>query len=267
VSFLVAATVAFWMRFPKLERPAETGKPSIWGDVRAGFRWMLRRKPFLWLTANGSLVNFAFAPLMLLLPLLVRDRLAADRAAHGLSFEAALALVNTIGGLGGVIGGVLVSIFGFRNLRKVPLMIALLVGMGLGQLWVGFSTTLVLLSCGMFFTELMIAPLNTASFTLWQSLTPPHMLARAMSVRRFLAQSAIPARHGARGMDRRRRRAVDRGRVRGGAAGDGLPGAVPDEGLRDARGPDAARSRTPGLVSRARRRDRRRSRAPRPQAA
>ena len=91
-----------------------------------------------------------------------------------------------------MIGGVLVSIFGFRNLRKVTLMIALLVGMGLGQLWVGFSTTLLLLSCGMFFTELMIAPLNTASFTLWQSLTPPHMLARAMSVRRFLAQSAFP---------------------------------------------------------------------------
>jgi len=71
-------------------------------------------------------------------------------------------------------------------------MITLLVGMGLGQLWVGLSTTLVLLSFGMFFTELMIAPLNTASFTLWQSLTPPHMLARAMSVRRFLAQSAFP---------------------------------------------------------------------------
>ena len=192
VSFLVAATVAFFMRFPKVERPADIGKPSIWGDVRVGFRWMLRRRPFLWLTANGSLVNFAFAPLMLLLPLLVRDRLAADRAAHGLSFEAALALVNTVGGLGGVIGGVLVSIFGFRNLEKVPLMIALLVGMGLGQLWVGFSTTLVLLAGGMFLTELMIAPLNTASFTLWQSLTPPHMLARAMSVRRFLAQSAFP---------------------------------------------------------------------------
>jgi hypothetical protein len=38
-------------------------------------------------TANGSLVNLAFAPLMLLLPILVRDRLAADRAAHGLSYE------------------------------------------------------------------------------------------------------------------------------------------------------------------------------------
>ena len=192
LSFLVAATVVFFIQFPKVERPPDTVKPSLWGDVRAGFRWMLRRRPFLWLTANGALVNLAFAPLMLLLPLLVRDRLAADRAAHGLSFEAALALVNTVGGLGGVIGGVIVSIVGFRGAKKVTLMITLLIGMGLGQVWAGLSTTLLLLSAGMFVTEIMIAPLNTASFTLWQSLTPPHMLARAMSVRRFLAQSAFP---------------------------------------------------------------------------
>jgi hypothetical protein len=188
-SFLIAATVAATMRFPATPPLA---KASIVSDVRAGFRWLLRRRPFLWLTANGSLVNLAFAPLMLLLPILVRDRIAADRAAHGLSYEAALALVNTIGGLGAVLGGVIVSIVGFRGVKKVTLMIALLAGMGVGQLWVGLSTSLVPMALGLFLTELLIAPLNTASFTLWQSLTPPHMLARAMSVRRFLAQSAFP---------------------------------------------------------------------------
>jgi len=189
LSFLIAATVAATMRFPATPPLA---KASIVSDVRAGFRWLLRRRPFLWLTANGSLVNLAFAPLMLLLPILVRDRIAADRAAHGLSYEAALALVNTIGGLGAVLGGVIVSIVGFRGVKKVTLMIALLCGMGIGQLWTGLSTTIVMMSLGMFLTELMVAPLNTASFTLWQSMTPPHMLARAMSVRRFLAQSAFP---------------------------------------------------------------------------
>jgi MFS family permease len=137
-------------------------------------------------------VNFAFAPLMLLLPLLVRDRIAADRAAHHLSFEAALALVNTLGGLGGVIGGVVLGIVGFRGIRKVPFMIALLFLMGIGQVLVAFATGLWALAGALFLTELMIAPLNTASFTLWQSLTPPHMLARAMSTRRFIAQSAFP---------------------------------------------------------------------------
>jgi MFS family permease len=192
LTFLVAAAVLTRLRFPALPPRPDGPKTSIVGDVRAGFRWLLGRRPFLWLTANGSLVNLSFAPLMLLLPLLVRDRIAADRAAHGLSFEAALALVNTVGGLGGVIGGVIVSIFGFRGVKKVTLMIALLAGMGVGQLWVGLSTSLVPMALGLFLTELLIAPLNTASFTLWQSLTPPHMLARAMSVRRFLAQSAFP---------------------------------------------------------------------------
>ena len=37
-----------------------------------------------------------------------------------------------------------------------------------------------------------MAPLNTASFTLWQDLVPPHMLARALATRRFIAQGAFP---------------------------------------------------------------------------
>ena len=192
LSFLVAFSVVTLIRFPPLPPRPDPARVSLWQDVRAGFRWMLRRRPFLWLTANGALVNLAFAPMMLLLPLLVRDRLAADRAAQHLSFEATLALVNTVGGLGGVIGGVIVSIVGFRGVRKVTLMISLLIGMGIGQLWVGLSTGIMALAAGLCLTELMIAPLNTASFTLWQSLTPPYMLARALSVRRFMAQSAFP---------------------------------------------------------------------------
>jgi MFS transporter, DHA3 family, macrolide efflux protein len=192
LSFLVAALVASVIRFPKVPKRPDAAKTSLWGDVRAGFRWMIRRRPFLWLIANGSMVNLAFAALMLLLPLLVRDRLAADRAAHGLNFEAALALVNTAGGLGGVIGGVVLGIVGFRGVKKVTFMIGLLLLMGIGQVMVGLSTTIVFLAGALFLTELLIAPLNTASFTLWQSLTPPHMLARALSVRRFIAQSAFP---------------------------------------------------------------------------
>jgi len=192
VSFLVAFLAATVIRFPPLPPRADAAPTSLYGDVKAGFRWMLSRRPFLWLTSNGALVNLMFAPMMLLLPILVRDRLAADRALHGLSFEAALALVNTVGGLGAVLGGVALGIVGFRGAKKTTLMILLLLGMGVGQVLVGLSRTVFTFAAAMFLTELMIAPLNTASFTLWQSLTPPHLLARALSVRRFLAQSAFP---------------------------------------------------------------------------
>jgi MFS family permease len=192
VSFLIAFVAATVIHFPPLPPRLDTTPTSLVADVRAGFRWMLSRRPFLWLTANGAMVNLMFAPLMLLLPILVRDRLAADRAAHGLSFEAALALVNTVGGLGAVLGGVTLGIIGFRGVKKPTLMIVMLLGMGVGQALAGLAHTVVLLAAAMFLTEIMIAPLNTASFTLWQSLTPPHLLARALSVRRFLAQSAFP---------------------------------------------------------------------------
>lgn len=192
LSFVFAAIVATAIHFPAVRATASHSATALITDTLDGFRWMLNRRPFLWLIGNGSLANFTFAPLMLLLPLLVRDRLMADRALHHTSFEAALAIANTASGLGGVLGGVVVSVFGFGRWPKSRIMVFSLVVMGVGAALAGLSTTLVALSVAMFVTELLIAPLNSASSTLWQSLTPPSMLARALAVRRFLAQSAFP---------------------------------------------------------------------------
>jgi len=192
VSFVIAAMVATVIRFPAVRATATHSARALAADVVEGFRWMLRRRPFLWLIANGSLANLTLAPLFLLLPLLVRDRLLADRTLHHTSFEAALAIANTAGGLGGVLGGVVVSVLGFGKWHKTRIMVTALVVMGVGACLSGLSTTLLALAASMFVTEILIAPLNSASSTLWQSLTPPHMLARALSVRRFLAQSAFP---------------------------------------------------------------------------
>jgi len=192
MTFVVAAVIAASLRFPPMPRAAAHERGSLTSDVRAGFRWILTRRPFLWLLSMGALANFTFAPLMVLLPLLARDRVMADAAALGMRFEAVLALANTAGGLGGVLGGVLVSVFGLRGWPRSRVMLACLVVLGLGEVVVGLATTVWALAAGMFVGELLVAPLNTASFTLWQDLVPPHMLARALATRRFIAQSAFP---------------------------------------------------------------------------
>ncbi len=192
LSFAAAAVAAMLLRFPPVPAAPAGPRASLAADVRAGFRWILTRRPFLWLISMGSLANFTFAPLMLLLPLLARDRVAADAAAHHMPFEAVLALVNTAGGLGGVLGGVAVSVAGLRARRKTLVMAVCLVVLGVGEVIAGLATTVWGLALGMFVGELLVAPLNTASYTLWQSLTPPHMLARALATRRFIAQSAFP---------------------------------------------------------------------------
>src|SRR4029077_11397884 len=150
------------------------------------------RRPFLWLISFGSLANFTFAPLMGLMPLLARDHVAADAARTHMKFETVLALASTTGGLGAVLGGVAVSIFGLRHWPKTIVMAICVVVLGVGQVIAALAPTVWGLALGMFVGELLVAPLNTASYTLWQSLTPPHMLARALATRRFIAQSAFP---------------------------------------------------------------------------
>ena len=191
VSFGIAACTALALRFPAM--PVVPGpRASLIADARAGLDWVLRRRPFVWLISFGSLANFTFAPLMVLLPLLARDHVAADAARHHMPFQNVLALATTAGGLGGVLGGVAVSIFGLRRWRKTLVMAVCLVMLGVGEVIAGLAPTVWGLATGMFVGELLVAPLNTASFTLWQSLTPPHMLARALATRRFIAQSAFP---------------------------------------------------------------------------
>lgn len=192
LTFVVAGIVALSLRFPRMPLSLERRGASLIDDVRAGFRWILTRRPFLALLGMGALANFTFAPLMVLLPLLARDRVLVDATARGMPFEAVLALANTAGGLGGVLGGVLVSVFGLRGWPRTRVMVLSLIMLGLGQVIVGLSTVVWALALGMFVGEFLVAPLNTASFTLWQDLTPPHMLARALATRRFIAQSAFP---------------------------------------------------------------------------
>ena len=130
----------------------------------------------------------------MVLMLLARDHVAADAARAHMKFETVLALVSTTGGLGAVLGGVAVSIFGLRHWPRTIVMAVCLVALGVGQVIAALAPTVWGLALGMFVGELLVAPLNTAS-TLWQSLTPPHMLARALATRRFIAQSAFPDRH------------------------------------------------------------------------
>ena len=192
VTFALAVVGVIVVRIPHVPPPASAARASLVADVREGFAWIATRRPFLWLIAFGSLANFALAPLSLLLPVLVRDRMHADWSSHHVDYPAALATVNVVGGLGAVIGGVLVSVWGSRVTRRPLVMIACIAVLGIGAALTGVCTTVFAAAASLFVTELVVAPLNTISATMWQSLTPPHMLARALSTRRFIAQIFYP---------------------------------------------------------------------------
>ncbi len=191
-TFAIACTAIALMRIPRPVRPAHTARQSLLADVTEGFRWIIHRPPFVWLVAFGSLANFTLAPLMLFLPVLVRDRMHADWSSHHVDYATALATTNVAGGLGGVLGGVAVSLWGGRIRRRPLAMIASIAVLGVFEALTGLARTVGLAGALLFAAEFFVSPLNTMSATLWQSLTPPHMLARAMSTRRFIAQIFFP---------------------------------------------------------------------------
>lgn len=192
VSFLIAAAAVWAIRLPTIPRSGPAPTHSLWKDVHAGMDWIVRRRPFLWLISFGSLANLTFAPLIVLLPILVRDRLGADVSAQGMSYEAALAWVNTAGGLGGVVGGVLVSVTGGARTHRPQVIVAAMIMLGVGEIVSGLAGTVRMCALGMFLGELFVPLLNSTSYALWQTLTPPEMLGRALSTRRFIAQSFFP---------------------------------------------------------------------------
>ncbi len=191
LTFVVALVAIALVPLRQPPRGPDAHRQGVFALAREGFVWIVRRRSFLWLIGFGSLANLMLAPLVLLLPVIVRDRLRADWSGH-VDFPTALATVNVAAGVGGVLGGVLVSVWGGRVKRRAPAMIACIGAVGLFEALAGFATSVRMAGAAMFAAQLFVAPLNTFAMTLWQSLTPPPMLARAMSTRRFISQSFFP---------------------------------------------------------------------------
>lgn len=196
VTFVVAVVALLLVSIPSPKRAdlvAEAGeRPGIWADVREGARYIWRRPAMLWLLSTYTVANFTAAPLVVLLPLLVRDSLSADWGAHGLTFETALALVSTMLSVGGVVGGVLISAWGGLKHRRVYGVVVPLLVAGVLQGAFGLSSTLFLVaSVGA--VLMVMTPIAAAhSQSIWQSQTPNELQGRVFSVRQVIAQFTFP---------------------------------------------------------------------------
>lgn len=196
VTFFIAAATLLFLFIPSPHRSdlGASGQPkkSIWADVKEGARFIFVRKPMLWLLGTFTLANFMFAPMGVFFPLLVKFNLAADWGARGMTVESALALLSTISSLGGIVGGVIISIWGGLKRRRVYMVLGGILLTGAGVTLIGLSTdyliALVLLFIGMLFLPIT----NAHSQAIWQSITPRELQGRVFAVRRVIAQCAGP---------------------------------------------------------------------------
>lgn len=197
ITFLLASTTLLFLTVPSPQRAdlqVEQGqaKPSIWDDIKEGARYIWRRRPMLWLLGTFTVANFVGAPLGVLEPLIVKFNLAADWTARGYTYETAIALLGSVAGLGGLIGGLTMSFWGGFKRRRVYGVLLPMILSGSAMLAIGFSPFLYLTAALIAVTVGMIPLMNAHSQSIWQTQTPRELQGRVFAVRRVIAQFTFP---------------------------------------------------------------------------
>ena len=194
-TFFFAGLVLVFLTVPSpIEKARAAGQSAVAilkADLAIGIRYIGQRPPLLWLLGTFTMVNLLVA-VNVLTPLLLKFDLAPDWQARGLSFEAALALLSSVGSVGGVVGGLLVSTWGGLKRRRVYGVLVPVLITALAQIVFGLTTALYVAAI-MGFTRAAMQPImNAHSQSIWQAQTPRELQGRVFAVRRVIAQFTFP---------------------------------------------------------------------------
>ena len=196
LTFFAAAVVPIFLFIPSPTRTdlhtATGAKKSLWADVKEGALYIWHRRSFLWLLGTFTVANFA-AGAFVLMPLIVKFQLEADRLARGFSIEAALALLNTAGSVGGLVGGVAIRSWGGLKKKRVYGVLTPMIFAGIALMVTGASPWLFLTAAALALSQGLVPMMNAHSQAIWQTQVPRELQGRVFSVRRLIAQFSWPA--------------------------------------------------------------------------
>ena len=150
-------------------------KPSLFQDVRNGLAYVRTIPGFTAIISMALFLNFLLVPTTALVPLLVTKHFGKGAIELGL-LESAM-------GIGIIIGGILLSIWGGFK-KKIATSLAGIIGLGLGVMLVGIapSNLFVLAIAGNVTLGFMIPMANGPIGALMQSIVRPDMQGRVMSL-------------------------------------------------------------------------------------
>jgi MFS family permease len=197
ITFFLAAATLIFLSIPSPKRTdlhSADGKikKSIWSDVKQGALYIWHRRPLLWLLGTFTVANFTVAPLGVFIPLIIKFNLVNDWSALGMTFETSLALVTTMGSIGGVAGGVLISTWGGLKRRRVYGILVPMILQGISMMVLGFSPWIYFTAIVAVVGHMTSPILNAHSQAIWQGQTPRELQGRVFSVRRLIAQFSSP---------------------------------------------------------------------------
>ena len=184
ISFIIAIGALLLVNIPQPVASADGRITStLLEDSLFGFRYILARKGLLGLQIELLLVNFTASICFPLLTPMILSQTGDNTVILG--------SVRSAFGVGGVVGGLILSAWGGPK-RKVH---GVLIGMaleGLGFAILGLGGTPILWALGAFLMMVFAPIVNGCNQAIWQSKVPPEMQGRVFSARAFIALMSQP---------------------------------------------------------------------------
>jgi MFS family permease len=187
---LVSASAAIGtLFFAHIPQPPKTeegrqGEGGFLKEAAYGFRFIFARPSLLGLQTIFLVGNFFSAIGFSVFAAMILGRTGNDEIIFG--------SVQTIGAIGGVAGGVLMSAWGGPKRRVHGVLMGWILVSLLGQVVLGFGQSLPVWGIGIFFGALFSPVINGSNQAIWQAKVAPDVQGRVFATRRLIAWLVTP---------------------------------------------------------------------------
>lgn len=185
VTMTIAILALLIVKIPNPTRSKE-GEPSnsLWQDSLFGFKYILNKPSLFGLQMIFFFGNFFAAFLGILNSPMILARTGNNATTLG--------SVQSISAIGGVIGSLLITLWGGFKVKKVRGVLLGWIFSGFFFFFVGVGQGLLWWGTFLFLSSLVIPLVNSSNQAIWQSKVPPDLQGRVFSVRRLIAQIVNP---------------------------------------------------------------------------
>lgn len=178
--FAFASLLAVRVPPPAVSETGRASRGALWQEIRFGFRYIQERLSLRGLTRLFTAANFFLA--------IGATLLAPAVLARSGNSETALASVQSVGAVGGVAGGLLLSLWGGPKRRIHGILLGGAGACLLGMFWLGAGGSLLVWAVGSFFFSFFEPLVEGGSLALWQAKVEADVQGRVFAARHWLTQ-------------------------------------------------------------------------------
>jgi MFS transporter, DHA3 family, macrolide efflux protein len=186
--FAISMLLLVFIPAPVVTEEGEKSRSGgFWREVSYGFTYIFQRPSLL-----GLQLVFFFINLTATFSFIVLAPMILSRTAEAGNGEIILGTVQSFAGIGGVVGSLLLSVWGGPKRRVHGVLLGMFASSLLGMFPLGFGLVPIFWMIGSFFSSFFIPILNGSNQAIWQAKVAPDIQGRVFSVRRLIAQITAP---------------------------------------------------------------------------